>query len=84
MILIAFLMLMAGRGLVWRGRSGKLLIFRSTPRGLRGLRLETTRPCRISSSALLWNALLCRGGIALKAAVGQFDVEAALRRHLAR
>jgi len=63
MILIAFLMLMARSGLVWRGRSVKLLILRFTPRGLRGLRLETTRPCRISSSALLWNALLSRGGI---------------------
>jgi hypothetical protein len=67
MILLSFLMLMAGSGLVWRGRSGKLLIFRFTPHGLRRLPLETTRSCRISSSTLFWNALLCRGGIALKA-----------------
>jgi hypothetical protein len=57
-------MLMAGRGLVWRGRSGRLLIFRFTPRGLRGLQLETTRSCMISSSTQLWNALLSRRGIA--------------------
>jgi hypothetical protein len=60
MILIAFLIL-AGSSFVWRGLSGKLLVFRFTPRGLRGLRLETTRSCRISSSTLLWNALLPRG-----------------------
>jgi hypothetical protein len=30
-------------------RSGKLLILRLTPRGLRRLRLELTRSCRISS-----------------------------------
>jgi hypothetical protein len=62
MILIAFLMLMADSGLLWRGRSGKLLILRFTLRGLRRGRLETTRSCRISSSTLLWSALLCRGG----------------------
>ena len=30
-----------------RGRSGYVLIFRFTPRGLRRLRLELTRSCRI-------------------------------------
>jgi len=35
MILIAFLMLMAGSGWAWRGWSRKLLILRFTPRGLR-------------------------------------------------
>ena len=39
-----------GSGGTPRGRSGKLLIFRFTPRGLRRPRLETTRSCRISSS----------------------------------
>jgi hypothetical protein len=33
-----------------RGRSGKLLILRFTPRGLRRHRLETTRSCKISPS----------------------------------
>ena len=59
MVLIAFLMLMAGSGLAWQGRSGKSLIFPFTPRGLRRMHLETTRPCRTSSSTLLGNALLC-------------------------
>jgi hypothetical protein len=40
-----------GGGLSPRRRSGKLLILRLTARGLRRLRLETTRSCRISSSA---------------------------------
>jgi len=39
-----------GSGRARRGRSGKLLILRFTPRGLRRPRLETTRSCRISSS----------------------------------
>jgi hypothetical protein len=39
---------MVGRGLARGGRSGKLLILRLTPRGLRRLRLDTTRSCRIS------------------------------------
>ncbi len=34
---------MRGWDLLCRGRSGKLLILRLTPRGLRRLRLETTR-----------------------------------------
>ena len=49
MILIAVEISMAGRGLARGGRSGKLLILRLTPRGLRRLRLDTTRSCRISS-----------------------------------
>jgi DNA-binding NtrC family response regulator len=43
MILMALRMSILGRGLTWRGRSGKLLILRLRPRGLRRLRLETTR-----------------------------------------
>ena len=39
---------MAG-SLTPRGRIGKLLILRFTPRGFRRPRLETTRSCRISS-----------------------------------
>ena len=66
MIPIAFLMLMAGSGLVWRGRSGKLLIFRFTPHGLRRLPLETTPHWRISARTLLRNALLSRGGERIK------------------
>ena len=42
-ILMALQMSILGRGLTWRGRSGKLLILRLTPRGLRRLRLDTTR-----------------------------------------
>jgi hypothetical protein len=57
-ILIAFSGLMGGNGLMPRGRRGKFLIFRFTPRGLRRLRLETTRSCRISSSTFLWNTFL--------------------------
>ena len=57
-ILIAFSGLIGGNGLIPRGRSGKLLIFRFTPRGLRRLRLETTRSCGISSSTFLWNIFL--------------------------
>jgi len=57
-ILIAFSRLIGGNGLIPRGRSGKLLIFRFTPRGLRRLRLETARSCRISRSTLLWNIFL--------------------------
>jgi hypothetical protein len=37
-------------GLEPRGRNGKLLILRLTPRGHLRLRLDTTRSCRISSS----------------------------------
>jgi hypothetical protein len=51
--LMAFLMLMGGNGLFVRCRSGKLLIFRLTARGLRRLRLEMTRSWRISSSTAL-------------------------------
>ncbi len=49
MILIVVEISMAGRGLARGGRSGKLLILRLTPRGLRRRRLDTTRSCRISS-----------------------------------
>jgi hypothetical protein len=52
-ILMAFRMLIGGRGLMCRGRSGKLLILRLTPRGLRRLRLERTRSSRISSRTAL-------------------------------
>ena len=52
MILIDISMSTGGRGVAWRGRSGKLLILRLTPRGLRRLRLETTRSWRISLSTL--------------------------------
>ena len=45
-----------------RGRSGKLLILRFTPRGLRRPRLETTRSCKISASTALGNAGFARGG----------------------
>jgi len=45
-----------------RGRSGKLLIFRLTPRGRRWPRLETTRSSRSSSSTASWNAFLSPGG----------------------
>jgi hypothetical protein len=48
-ILMAVEMSMAGSGLARGGRSGKLLILRLIPRGLRRLRLDTTRSCRISS-----------------------------------
>ena len=52
-ILIAFRMLIRGRGLLCRGRRGKLLILRLTPRGLRRLRLDTTRSSSISSRTAL-------------------------------
>src|ERR1035437_4602266 len=45
-----------------RGRNGKLLILRFTPRGLRRPRLDTTRSCKISASTVSWNAFLARGG----------------------
>src|ERR1035441_1767847 len=45
-----------------RGRRGKLLILRFTPRGRRWPRLETTRSCRISFNTASWNAFLSRGG----------------------
>lgn len=51
-ILMAFLISIGGRGFARRGRSGKLLILRLIPRGLRRLRLETTRSSRISLSTL--------------------------------
>src|ERR1039458_1202071 len=53
MILTAFLRLIGGSGLAFRGRSGKLLILRFTPRRFRRARLETTRSWRISSSTAL-------------------------------
>src|ERR1700730_15291738 len=61
-ILMAFLMLMRGSDLFVRGRSGKLLILRLTPRKLRRLRLETTRSWRVSSSTASRKQRLCRGG----------------------
>jgi hypothetical protein len=48
MIFIVLLMSIGGRGLARRGRSGKLLIFRLTPRGLRRPRRQATRSCKIS------------------------------------
>ena len=52
MILMAFLRLMGAMLSILRGRSGKLLIFLLTPRGLRRVRLETTLSSRISASTL--------------------------------
>jgi hypothetical protein len=52
-ILMDFRMLIGGRGLLFRGRSGKLLILRLTPRRLRRWRLDTTRSWRISSRTVL-------------------------------
>ena len=52
-ILMAFLMSIEGMGLPCRGRSGKLLILRLTPRKLRRLRLDTTRSSSISSRTAL-------------------------------
>ena len=52
MILMASLRLMGAMLSILRGRSGKLLIFLLTPRGLRRVRLETTRSSRISASTL--------------------------------
>ena len=40
---MAFVMSILGTGAADRSRSGKLLILRLTPRGLRRFRLETTR-----------------------------------------
>src|ERR1044071_1411072 len=45
-----------------RGRSGKLLILRLTPRGTRRPRLLTTRSSRISSSTASCRASLAAGG----------------------
>ena len=45
-----------------RGGSGKLLILRFTPRGLRRHRLETTCSCRISARTDSCNAFFARGG----------------------
>ena len=52
-ILTALSMLIEGSCGGTRWRMGKLLILRFTPRGLRRLRLETTRSWRISSSTVL-------------------------------
>ena len=52
-ILMASRILILGNGLLCRGRSGKLLILRLTPRKLRRLRLETTRSSSISPSTAL-------------------------------
>ncbi len=70
---MAFVMLIEGGGLSARRRSGKLLILRLTPRGLRRFRLETTRSCRISSRTFSWKACLCRGGNGLE--VGKFSTD---------
>ena len=52
--------MMTGRiDLARRRRSGQLLIFRLTPRGLRRPRRHTTRSCRIPSSTRSWNTFLC-------------------------
>ena len=59
MFLIAFRRLIGGSGFAWRGRRGKLLILRFTPRKFRRLWLDTTRSCRISSRTALWKAFLC-------------------------
>jgi hypothetical protein len=56
------LMLIDAKGLESRRRTGKLLILRLTPRGLRRLRLDTTRSSRSSSKTLSWNAFQCPGG----------------------
>jgi len=53
MIRMASQMISGGDGLMCRGRSGKLLILRFTPRGLRRLGRVTTRSSRISSSTEL-------------------------------
>src|ERR1017187_5033016 len=45
-----------------RGRNGKLLVLRFTPRGLGPPRLDTTRSCKISANTRSWNAFLARGG----------------------
>jgi predicted small metal-binding protein len=52
-ILMALRILILGSGLTRRGRSGKLLILRLTPRGFRRHRLDTTRSWRISSRTAL-------------------------------
>ena len=52
-ILIASRISILGRGLAECGRMGKLLILRLTARGLRRLRLDTTRSSRISSRTAL-------------------------------
>jgi hypothetical protein len=52
-ILIAFWESIDGNGFACRGRRGKLLILRFTPRKFRRLRLETTRSCWISSRTAL-------------------------------
>ena len=55
-------MLIGGKGLESRHRSGKLLILRFTPLGLRRLRLDTTRSSNISSNTISWSAVRCHGG----------------------
>src|SRR5450759_1452822 len=50
-----------------RRRTGKMLILRLTPRGLRRLRLDTARSSRISSNTPSWNAALSPGGNSGKA-----------------
>src|SRR3990170_7290850 len=62
MIIMHFKMLIGVKGVESRRRSGKLVILRLTPRGLRRLRLDTTRSCNISSNKASWNAVRCRGG----------------------
>jgi hypothetical protein len=53
MILITFRTSITGSGFACRGRKGKLLILRFTPRKFRRFRLDTTRSCRISSRTAL-------------------------------
>ena len=62
MIMMAWAMLYGGGFGSPRRRSGKLLILRLTPRGLRRWQRATTRSCRISSSTLSWKAALWCGG----------------------
>jgi hypothetical protein len=53
MIRMVSRMLIGGNGLPCRGRSGKLVILRFTPRGFRRLRLDPTRSWSSSSSTEL-------------------------------
>src|SRR5260370_34160781 len=61
-ILMASRMLMLGSERACLGRSGKLLILRLTPRGLRRFRLDTPRSWRISSRTTVCNFFSCSCG----------------------
>ena len=61
-ILMTFWRSILGKGFEPRRRNGKLLILRLTPRGLRRLRLDTTRSSKISSNTASWNSALSSGG----------------------